>query len=176
MLCDDHSSYCWLFEFPDTSVENTTGALTDWAAAFCVPVGLMSDSPTYFKNDTIRLVSKRRRVPHHFTLPYTPWSSGGVELLSRDLFRVFLSTTLELNMRPEKWPDLRPLVQSVLNNSPSPQRTVEFYSRAKRNALTLKTCRRSGKGVVAVCMQDGVAAVIEKCKNVVGKTRPHSGA
>lgn len=122
MMRDDHSNYCWLFAFPDTSAENAARAIIDWSAAFNVPKGLMSDGPTHFKNETIRLVCKGLRVPHHFTLPYSPWSNGGIERLGKELLRVFRATASELGMRTDEWPDLLPVVQSVINNSPSPQR------------------------------------------------------
>lgn len=122
MLRDDHSDYKWFFAFPDTSAENAARAIIDWAAAFGAPKCLMSDGPTHFKNETVRLVSKGLKVPHHFTLPYSPWSNGAVERLGKELMRTFRSITSELQLRPDEWPDLLPLVQSVLNNAPSPQR------------------------------------------------------
>lgn len=122
MLRDDHSNYCWFFPFPDTSAENAARAIIDWCAAFGVPHGLMSDGPTHFRNETLRLVAKGLRVPHHFTLPYAPWSNGGIERLGKELLRVLRSTSSELQLAHEEWPDLLPLVQSAINNAPSPQR------------------------------------------------------
>ena len=74
------------------------------------------------KNETVRLLTKGLKVPHHFTLPYTPWSNGSIERLGKELLRVFRSVISELRMRFEEWPDLVPLVQSAINNAPSPQR------------------------------------------------------
>jgi transposase InsO family protein len=122
MLRDDHSDYKWFFAFAGESAENAALAIIDWCAAFGVPNCLMSDGPTHFKNETVRLVSKGLKVPHHFTLPYTPWSNGAVERLGRELLRVFRAVASELQMRLEEWPDILPLVQSVLNNAPSPSR------------------------------------------------------
>ena len=66
--------------------------------------------------------NKRPQGSHHFTLPYTPGSDGAVERLGKELLRVFRSIVSELQMRFEEWPDLLPVVQSALNNGPSPQR------------------------------------------------------
>eukprot|EP00737_Agarophyton_chilense_P004793 gb/GEZJ01006384.1/.p2 GENE.gb/GEZJ01006384.1/~~gb/GEZJ01006384.1/.p2 ORF type:complete len:161 (-),score=13.18 gb/GEZJ01006384.1/:638-1120(-) len=82
----------------------------------------MSDGPTHFKNETIRLVSTGLMVPHHFTVPYSSWSNRAVERLGKELLRVLRATFSEFQMRPEEWPDLLPVVQSVLNKCPSPQR------------------------------------------------------
>lgn len=122
MLRDDHSDYKWFFAFADTSAENAAQVIIDWSAAFGVPKMLMSNGPTHFKNEAVRLVSKGLKVPHHFTLPYTPWSNGAVERLGKEVLRVFRSVCSELQLRPEEWTDLLPLIQSALNNAPSPQR------------------------------------------------------
>jgi len=122
LLRDDHSDYKWFFVFHDTLAENAAHALIDWAAAFNVPNGLMSDGPTHFKNETVRLVSRGLKTPHHFTLPYTPWSNGAVERLGKEVLKVFRALVSELRMDLTEWTSLVPIVQSALNNSPSPQR------------------------------------------------------
>lgn len=86
----------------------------------------MSYGPTHFRNETIRLVSKALATPHHFTLPYCPWSNGPVKRLGRELLLVLRETLSELQMDNNEWPDLIPIVQSVLDNSPSPQRGNVF--------------------------------------------------
>jgi transposase InsO family protein len=102
MLRDDHSDYNWSFSFPDTSAENAARAIIDWAAAFGAPKQLMSDWPTHFKNETLRLVSKGLKVPHHFTLTYCPWSNGAVERLGKELLKTFRAVVSELQMRPKE--------------------------------------------------------------------------
>lgn len=79
MLRDDPSSYCWLFAFPDTLVENAAHEIIDWLTAFGSAKGLMSDGPSHLKNETLRLVVKGLRVPRHFLVPFKPWSSGAVK-------------------------------------------------------------------------------------------------
>ena len=122
MLKDDHSSYCRLFAFADTSADNAAQAIIDCCAAFGVPNGLMSDGPTHFKNETIRLLAKGLKVPHHFTLPYCRWSNGAVERLRKELIRTFRALLSEYQAKFDEWTDLLPVVQSVINSSLSPQR------------------------------------------------------
>ena len=95
MLRDDHSNYAWFFPTADTSAEQAATAIIDWCAAFGVPKMLMSDGPTHFKNETLGRLAKSLRVPHHFTLPYSPWSNGGIERLGKELLRIFRSVTSE---------------------------------------------------------------------------------
>ena len=78
MLRDDHSDYKCFLAFPNTLAENAATAVIEWCAVFGVPNGLMSDGPTQFRNEVVRLVTKGLKVPHHFTLPYCPWSNGAV--------------------------------------------------------------------------------------------------
>ena len=122
MMRDDHSDFKLFYCFPNTNAENAATAIVEWCSLFGVPNALMSDGPTHFRNETVRLVAKALKTPHHFTLPYCPWSNGAVERLGRELLRVLRATLSELQMENKEWPDLIPIVQSVLNNSPSPQR------------------------------------------------------
>lgn len=122
LLRDDATDYKWMFAFPDTSAENAATAIIDWSAAFGVPKGLMSDGPTHFRNETLRLIAKGLKTTHHFTLPYSPWSNGAVERLGKEMLRVFRSIVSEFQMSLDEWPDLLPVVQSALNNAPSPSR------------------------------------------------------
>lgn len=82
----------------------------------------MSDGPTHFKKETLRLVAKGLRVPQHFTLQYTPWSNGAVERLGKALPGVFRTVSSELRIWPAEWPYVLALIQSAINNSQSPQR------------------------------------------------------
>lgn len=122
MVRDDHSGYCWFYPAVTTTAETAAHALLDWCAAFGAPAAFMSDGPTHFKNETIRLLTKGLRIPHHFTLPYCPWSNGAVERLGKELLRVARALLSELQFRHDEWPQLVPLFQSALNNAPSPQR------------------------------------------------------
>lgn len=122
MLRDEHSDYKWFLLFAETSASNAATAIIDWCAAFGMPNGLMSDRPTNFKNETIWKISKGLRVPHHFTLPYCPWSNGVVERLGKELVRTYRAILYDLQLSPEEWDDILTVVQSVLNNAPYPQR------------------------------------------------------
>lgn len=72
MLRDDHPDYKWFFACHNLTAETAARATIDWCAACGVPKSLMSDGPTHFKNETLRLLSKGLKVRHHFTLPYFP--------------------------------------------------------------------------------------------------------
>lgn len=108
MLRDAQSDYKWVLCFPNTDVENAAHAIIDCCAANGVSGGVMSDGATHFKNETIGLVSKGLKTPHHLTHPYCPWSNGAVDHLLRELLRVLRSLISELQMENIEWPDLIP--------------------------------------------------------------------
>lgn len=51
MLRDNYPSDSWFHTFPDTAADYAAWAIIDWAAAFGVLNGLMSDGPTHFKGE-----------------------------------------------------------------------------------------------------------------------------
>lgn len=108
MMRDNFSDYKWFFRLADMSTANAATATTDRCSVFGVPKLLMSDGPTYFKSETFRLVPKGRKVPHHSTLLYFPWSNGEVERLGKELVRTGRAILSELQMRPEQWPNILP--------------------------------------------------------------------
>ena len=122
LVRDDFSSYSWLFPFHEATAENAAEAILEWSAAFNTPSMLMSDGGSHFQNETLRIIAQKLRAKHHITLPYTPWSNGAIERLCKEVLRVFRALTSELRLEFQEWPDLVQVVQSVLNNSPSPQR------------------------------------------------------
>ena len=122
MVRDDFSGYSWLVPFANADSENAADGLLEWSSTFTIPKGLMTDGGSHFRNETVRRLTRDLRVPHHFTLPYTPWSNGAVERLGKEILRIFRATLSEYQMSHQEWPALVPLLQSALNNSPSPQR------------------------------------------------------
>lgn len=90
------------FSFSSINDENAAQEILDLCAVFDVPQALMTNRLTHLRNETIRLLRKSLKVPHHFTPLYTPWSTGSVERLSKELFLEFRSVISELNMRAKE--------------------------------------------------------------------------
>lgn len=108
--------------FRKCRTENTAQAILEWSAALNPPNALMSDEGSHLKNETVRLVSRSLKAPHHFTLPYTPWSIGGVDRLGKEVLKLYLAILSQLQMRSKEWPNLLHIVRNALNNFPCPQR------------------------------------------------------
>lgn len=82
----------------------------------------MSDGPTHFKDETIRLLTKGLHVLHRSTIPYCPWSNGAVERLGKEVLRAARSLLSVLQLQPNAWLSVLPLIQSTINNTPSAHR------------------------------------------------------
>lgn len=65
MLSEDHRDYNRFFLFFNTAADCAAQAIMDWRAAFGVPKMLMSDGPTHFKNETVRVVCRDPKVLHN---------------------------------------------------------------------------------------------------------------
>lgn len=122
MVRDDHSGNSWFYPSTSSTAEKAANTILDWCAAFGIPIGLMSDGPTPYKNETIRLLTKGFLPSNLFTLRYFPWSNGSVARLGKKLLRVARAIISEPQLRHDYWPQLVPLFLSALNNAPSPQR------------------------------------------------------
>lgn len=72
MLPDDNSGYRLFFVIAENFVENAAEMINDWCTSFGVPKLPMSDDPKNFRNETIKRLIKEFKVPHYFSLPYTP--------------------------------------------------------------------------------------------------------
>lgn len=121
ILKDDLSSYTWLYACDAADAETTANALIDWFAAFSPVPQWVSDQGTHFKNEIITLLKSKFRSMHHFTLPYCPWSNGTVEVVCRELQRALRALLSEFNLPFRFWPDVLPIVQSVLNTTSVPR-------------------------------------------------------
>ena len=122
LIKDDLSGYLWLIPCVTADAESTVNALTLWFAAFGVALMWVSDQGSHFKNLVMTKLRKALRSQHHFTTAYTPWANGTIERACRDVLRAVRALLSEFKLPAASWPDVARLVQSALNNSPSPQR------------------------------------------------------
>jgi Integrase zinc binding domain len=122
LIKDDLSGYLWLVPSAAADAAATVDALTLWFAAFGVATTWVSYLGSHFKNLIIEALRKSLRTQHHFTTAYTPWENGTVERACREVLRATRALLSEFQLRPNQWPDVARIVQSILNNSPSPQR------------------------------------------------------
>jgi hypothetical protein len=94
-------------------------ALMDWYADFGCPRVHISDQGSHFKNSVIAELHRLSGSRHHYTIAYSPWSNGTVEVVNESILRCLRSLLSEFKLKSSEWPKLLSLVQGVLNHSPS---------------------------------------------------------
>ena len=67
ILCDDLSSYVWLWPTEDTTAAGAAEALCVWIGVFGCMEWMVSDEGSHFKNSLIKSLIDQLRTKHHFT-------------------------------------------------------------------------------------------------------------
>lgn len=119
VLKDDLSGYVWLVPTKAADAETTARELSRWFAAFGVVPVWVSDQGSHFKNAVVAQLRDDLRATHHFTLAYSPWSNGTVEQVNRQVLKACRAILSELKLPFKCWSEVVPIVQSIINNSPS---------------------------------------------------------
>ena len=114
---DDLSGYIWFRPCDNEDSVSTTSVLVEWSAAFGVPRNWMSDQGSHLKNKVMSSLAKKLRVDHKFSLPYSPWSNGTVEVVCRELIRATRAILSEAQLSRKEWRIVLPIVQAALNSS-----------------------------------------------------------
>lgn len=119
IIKDDASQYTWLSPAASCTTEAALQSLLSWFAAFGVSRIWQSDQGTHFKNTLMEKVNQSLHCHHNFTLPYTPQANGTVERVCRELLRCCRALLSEFRLPETRWPHILPIIQSVLNSTPS---------------------------------------------------------
>jgi transposase InsO family protein len=154
----------------------------------------VSDQGTHFNNVVLRQLCDALGTHHHFTAVYAPWSNGRVERVNREIREVLTMLRLERQMSADKWPTLLPLVQSVLNNTPTPMlgghAPIEVATgRKPTSVLDVVFLPEEGGVVKKPATSEEVRAKVESLREhlyrihekvttamITQRDRPHAGA
>lgn len=117
IIKDDLTSYVWLKPVAVIDAYKTATILLDWFSSFGTVYIWVSDQGSHFLNETVKEVNERLKTTHHFTLPYTPWSNGTVEVVCRELQRATKILLNEFQLHSIICKSTLPAVQSALNNT-----------------------------------------------------------
>ena len=116
IIKDDLSSFLRLVPTKLADALTTADALISWFADFGIALTWVSDRGSHFKNDVIKRLSDETHSHHHFTLAYTPWSNGTVEVVCREVLRCMRALLSEWMLPFQAWPSI-----CLLYTSPSPR-------------------------------------------------------
>eukprot|EP00924_Labyrinthula_sp_SR-Ha-C_P001815 snap_masked-scaffold_91-processed-gene-0.38-mRNA-1 protein AED:0.44 eAED:0.45 QI:0/-1/0/1/-1/1/1/0/2328 len=98
-------------------------ALVKWRAENGIPPSfkLSTDNGSHFSNQIIREFNKIYGGQHHFSVVYSPWSNGSVEVMNRFILRNLRQMCSEYNLPYEQWPELIDIVADTINDTPTRQ-------------------------------------------------------
>jgi hypothetical protein len=118
VMKDGLSHFVELVGCATTSSGVAVEALLDWFKRFGIVPTWVSDQPTHFRNAVIAALTRKLKSCHHFVTAYCPWANGSVERVNRELGTLFRAILAEFKMPFEHWPQVLPILQYVLNQTP----------------------------------------------------------
>lgn len=121
VLKDDLSGYAWLESSERATADHASKILSRWIRTFSPPEFWVSDQGSHFVNSVIAELADRYRIKHRPTVAYCPWANGTVERLNRDVLAAMKALLGELKLAPQDWAFVIGMVQSALNEAPSPR-------------------------------------------------------
>ena len=120
IIKDDCSSFIWLEPCESIDAETAAKTLLKWFSLFGVVSTWVSDRGSHFKNKVMERLNRQLHAHHHFTTPYCPQSNGTVETVCKEVLRAVRALLSEFRLKEKEWPEVLPLLQSILNHSVRP--------------------------------------------------------
>eukprot|EP00924_Labyrinthula_sp_SR-Ha-C_P005043 maker-scaffold_1-snap-gene-19.25-mRNA-1 protein AED:0.15 eAED:0.18 QI:0/0/0/1/0/0/3/0/431 len=121
VIPEDVSRKVLLVEDPSPCAAVVVRALVMWKELIGLPptFTLLSDNGSHFNNEVLRQFESRFPAEHKFSIVYSPWSNGSIEVMNRLVLRVLLQLCSCYMIDKDKWSELLPQVMDVMNNSRS---------------------------------------------------------
>ena len=91
-------------------------AVIRWSAQRGLPLWVLSDGGSHFKNSLMKDLTDALGIEHHITLPYCPWANGSVEVVGKDLLWTCRSLCSELQIAVDEWDLVLPLAEYSINH------------------------------------------------------------
>jgi hypothetical protein len=118
IIRDDLSGFTLLRLCESATSDEVAKHLMEWIACFGIPKVQVSDQGSHFKNQVLDILNERLQSKHHFTVAYSPWSNGSIEIIVKDFETTLKKLRLELKVPAKEWPSLLPLIQYSINHAP----------------------------------------------------------
>ncbi len=119
VIKDSFSGYCWLIATKHADSLNAASSILKWYSTFGPSKGWMSDRGSHFLGGVVAELKTITNIQHHITIAYTPQANGSVERINKEIKSLIRALCSEYRIGIEKWTDILPLVQFILNNTGS---------------------------------------------------------
>lgn len=121
IILTDRSGFSWLEKAVYATADHTEKVLARWMLTFSPPEFLVSGHGSLFMKEVINRFPDVYRVKHHTTSLYCPETKGTVDSQKRDVLAALRGLLPEFKLGPQGWSCVIPIVQSALNEAPSPR-------------------------------------------------------
>ena len=119
VIRDDLSGYIWLCPTQPADASSTAKELLKWIHSFTPMETWISDQGSHFKNQVMQELANEHRIHHQFSVAYSPWINGTVEICMRHVRAACTALLSEFHLGPQDWPSIIGTVMSALNATPS---------------------------------------------------------
>eukprot|EP00924_Labyrinthula_sp_SR-Ha-C_P008557 augustus_masked-scaffold_32-processed-gene-3.36-mRNA-1 protein AED:1.00 eAED:1.00 QI:0/-1/0/0/-1/1/1/0/1737 len=108
--------------------DKVVSILWDWHAHFqLLPAfTLVTDRGSHFTSEVLEQFLKKSGCAHQFSATYVSHTAGAVEVQNKTILRNLRSIVSEWGLGDEEWPDVLPMVQAFINQSPFTCRGMEM--------------------------------------------------
>ena len=127
VIKDDFSGFVELVPCSNADSSHVVKALLYWYSRYGVSTMHVSDQGSHFKNNVVAELNRLMQTRHHFTHAYTPFANGTVEIVNKEIRRLFRVWSSEFRLPTTNWPNYLPLIQHVINFTRS---TIHGYAPA----------------------------------------------
>eukprot|EP00924_Labyrinthula_sp_SR-Ha-C_P001744 augustus_masked-scaffold_64-processed-gene-0.14-mRNA-1 protein AED:0.44 eAED:0.44 QI:0/0/0/1/1/1/2/0/990 len=138
VILEDISRKILLVEDPSPCAAVVVKVLVTWRGLIGLPARftLVSDNGSHFNNEVLRQFESRFPSEHKFSIVYSPWSNGSIEVMNRFVLRVLRQLCSCSMLDKDKWKEVLHQVVDIINNSRSrhgfsPNELTSYLARAK---------------------------------------------
>jgi hypothetical protein len=118
VLKEDLTNYVRLVNARSADHYVVADALLEWYSMFGFPETYVSDQGSHFRKQVLKELERLTGSTHNYVTSYAPWANGTVEVVNSSILKCIRSLLSEFHLPWNKWSDLTPLIQGVLNHSP----------------------------------------------------------
>jgi len=135
---DSLSLFTYLYVVDHENTSQTINSITHWISSFGVPKIIVSDNAKVFTSNLFNQVLKEFNIDSHQVAAYLH-SANSAERANRIILEITKALLVELHINATEWKTIIPMVQRIINNSPSRKLNgltpIEVFTRIKPQSM-----------------------------------------
>eukprot|EP00924_Labyrinthula_sp_SR-Ha-C_P010200 maker-scaffold_23-snap-gene-0.6-mRNA-1 protein AED:0.07 eAED:0.13 QI:0/0/0/1/0/0/3/0/1195 len=124
VLMDSCTRKLMLFHSEAPTAKAMADALLQWRSdlGFNDYFLVITDNGSHFSNHLLKALTKNLGFEQAFSVAYSPWTNGAVEVVNSAILRCIRSLTSQYRLHESEWPKLLTTISYIINNRPSERR------------------------------------------------------